>query len=95
MPWGKAAEVRGTEGVWGSAVGRVVPFDSAPGAVVDLAQVLVVLQNVAPGAEGELVTLSRASVRSAEGKGKLPVHRSLASDDSGNAILPCGGGNRG
>ena len=91
MPWGKAAVVGGTEGMWGGAIGRVMSFDSAPSAVVDFAQVLVVFQHIAPGAEGELVTSSRVLVWSAEGKGKLPVHRSLASDDSGNAILPYGG----
>ena len=55
MPWGKAAEVGGAEGVWGSAVGGVMPLDPAPGAVVDLAQSLVVFQYIASGAEGELV----------------------------------------
>src|SRR5579863_2843985 len=88
MPWGNAAVLRGAVGMRHGAVGGVVAHVLAPCANQCFAAALVVLEYVAPGAIGKLLVAADDLVGRFKGSGKLPICRSLASVDLGNASRP-------
>src|SRR5579863_10226301 len=88
MPWGKAAVLGGAVGVRHGAVGRVVALVLAPCADCRFAEALVVFEYVAPRAVSKLLALTGDLIRRSKGSGKLPICRSLASVDLGNASRP-------
>ena len=88
MPWGKAAVLGGAVGVRHGAVGRVVALVLAPCADRRFAEALVVFEYVTPRAVGKLLMVTGDLIGRSKGSDKLPICRSLASIDSGNASHP-------
>ena len=69
-------------------VGGVVALFFAPCAGYLFAEALVVFENITPRAVGQLLMATGDLVERSKGSGKLPICRSLASVDLGNASHP-------
>ena len=88
MPLWDAAFGKAAEGVGHGTIGGVVPNFVAPFTDVVVAEVEVLLFDSAVGAIVNFVAAAGFSIGASKGHRKLPICRSLASDDSGNASRP-------